>query len=898
MALKDDNINLRINIGTTAAQKQIQELADKNRELEKSSAAIRVEMAKLAAQGKQNTNEYKLLSDQLKANNLQMAENKKQISEVSKSMDVNSKTMTQLRKDAKELQAQLDRTVQSADPKGYAALQKELDAVKKRMAELRTAGGSLSSQLQSIPGPAGGVAKSVSGINSAFKMLLANPIMAILAAIVLVFMALYKALTSSEEGVNKLNKMLAPLRAIMDAVLNVVQKCVGAIVDFISAIINGLMKALEKLPFVGKYFKELNEYAAEAIALEEAKQALAKRERASTEENAKIARDVAELRNKAKQKELYSEKERIAFLEEAIALEKRRAEETKAIAEERLRIAEAEAARAGNSAEVEEELAKLRADVYAAETEYFSKTREMESELTKFRADEARARQEAAKKALDDRLKRVDKEIQAERSKWIQARLNREIDDEELNKKLQELEMEALNKRLAVHGIEKEERDKINQQILDAKLKIMQTEEKAAQTLAESVRQAMMSIADKEYEDFEKKYLDRIKILKEGLEAELITREEYAKRIQEMRAERQAEIDAKEEEERKKKVAQEMAEKDAQFENEKVELLEKRANDLISQEEYNTSLIELEQKFLDEKLRINGLTEEQITKFNEQQLLKRIAAQDAALKNQQAQLGKYKKVLESSASQFGEIFGKMALGAEETNEELQYNLVMLTLDTLRNMIIIYATQALTKAIGDYGMPYGAVIGAAAAGLITGAFEAMKSKIKKPSSKNSGSGDTRTGSIVVNQHAAGRYDVVGAEDGRAYNNVPFIGDAPTGVVRGPALVSERGDELIVSSPHLKLLRRHVNYPHILSAINDVRSGRVPQHADGSYDTAAADTPIQEENYPNWDRFSGSLDRLSAILDVIEANGLRAVVGLDEFDATRKLRDESRALGTLS
>ena len=35
--------------------------------------------------------------------------------------------MAQLRKEAKELQAQLDRTVQATDPKGYADLQKQLE---------------------------------------------------------------------------------------------------------------------------------------------------------------------------------------------------------------------------------------------------------------------------------------------------------------------------------------------------------------------------------------------------------------------------------------------------------------------------------------------------------------------------------------------------------------------------------------------------------------------------------------------------------------------------------------------------------------------------------------------------------------------------------------------------
>lgn len=113
--------------------------------------------------------------------------------------------MVQLRKEAKELQAQLDRTVQAADPKGYADLQKQLETVRGRMGELRSSGQSLSTQLQSIPGPAGAVTKGVMGIHKAFLTLLANPIIAVIAAVAAIFMALYKAISTSEEATNKLN---------------------------------------------------------------------------------------------------------------------------------------------------------------------------------------------------------------------------------------------------------------------------------------------------------------------------------------------------------------------------------------------------------------------------------------------------------------------------------------------------------------------------------------------------------------------------------------------------------------------------------------------------------------------------------------------------------------------
>lgn len=897
MALKDDNINLHINVTSNEAQESIRKLAETNRELEKTNKDIRLEMEKLKAQGKENSDEFRQLEAAYKSNTTSLAENSKQVKEHEKSLGLSGMTMTQLRKHAKDLQSQLDRTVQSTDPQGYAELQRQLEATRGRMGELRTAGQSLAGQLSSIPGPAGSVVQGVQGINSSFKMLLANPIMAVLAAIVLVFMALYKAIASSEEATNKLNAIMAPLQAIMDAILNVVQKCVGVILDFISVIIDGLMKALEKLPFVGKHFKEINDYAKEAITLEQSKQALDKRQRAATEENAKIERDVSELRNKSKQKDLYSEQERIKFIEEAIALERKRADENMAISQERLRIAETEAARAQNTAETENQLAQLRAEVYNAEKEYHDRTRRLNSELSNFKIQQETERKQKAKEALDAQLKTVEQFIASEKLKLSQAKLDKEITQEEFNEKMEALELESLNRKLAVHGLEKEQRDAINQSILDAKIKFQEEEEKRTTELTEKLRIDALSKTGKEIDDIRKKYESRQELLKEGLENELITETEYAARLAAMNNEMQFEIDKKQKDQQTANAAEKLSKKDKEQEEEKLRLLEQYAAQQITQEEYQQGLLDLEQQFLDEKLRINGLTEEQITKLKEQQLNKQISDQEKSLKKQEERQKKYTAIAASSAGQLGEILGTMAAGAEMTAEQMQYQMVMLALDTLKQIVLLAATEAIAKQVAALGPIFGPIAGAAAAGIITGAFEGVKSRIKKPEAKNKGEGNTSmpaSGKMQVNQRASGKYDVIGADDHRAYKNVPFIGTPETGIVKQPALIAEQGEELIISTPDMQMLKKHINYPYIVSAINDVKAGTVQQRATGNYAPleipAAATRTTQPGTYE-------TLEKIATLLENLNTNGVKSVVGLDQLDAQRKLRDQSRAIGTL-
>lgn len=889
-ALKDDNINLHINIGVSDAVANIQKLSDANRQLASENKEAKTRMAELKAQGEKNSEEYKQLEADIRTNNNAISENKQKMSEWEKSLSLNEKTMVQLRKDAKELQTQLDRTVQSADPQGYADLQKQLEAVKGRMAELRTTGQSLSSQLQAIPGPAGAVAKSVVGIHKAALTLLANPLFAVLAAVVGVFVALYKAISTSEEATNKLNAIMAPLGAIMDAILNVVQKCVGAILDFISAIINGLIKTLEKLPFVGKYFKQINEYSREAVELEKAKQALEKKERETLEENAKAEMKISKLRTSAKQKDAYTAKERVAMLQEANKLAQEMADKEHAIAMEQLRIAEAEAARAGNTTETERKLSELRAATFAAEKKYYDQSRELTEQLNTAKNEILTEEKKKKEDALKKQIEAVDQAIAKEKASLLRARLDKEISEQELQKKLENLELESLNRKLEIKGIDKKKQDEINQAILNAKVKFLQEEEK----LNEELRRDALSKEEKELDDIRKKYDARQKLLIESKEKGIITELEYTNRLNTQQNELQAELDKKREEQAAATASEAITKKDEAFQQEKIRLLERYADNQITQEEYQNSLLELEQQYLDEKLRINGLSEEQITKLKEQQLNARIATSDRAYQKEKKQLEQRSKMFLDFAGNVGTILGETLTDTEKSVADALGEILLLALDSLRQMVVMSIVEITMNNIKKNGIPVGLAKAAVEIAVVNAAFAAIKGIIQKPNSKNA-KGDTnngeKRGKYVVNQRASGKYDVIGKEDGRLYKDVPYIGSPETGIVKSPALIAERGEELIISSPDFQLLKKHPIFPYFVSAIGNIRNTPVPQYAEGDY--SHIDTDLQSGD----PKFYQVLLHIEDLLLDLKENGVGAYVGLDAFDAQRKLRDDSRSIGTL-
>lgn len=88
---------------------------------------------------------------------------------------------------------------------------------------------------------------------------------------------------------------------------------------------------------------------------------------------------------------------------------------------------------------------------------------------------------------------------------------------------------------------------------------------------------------------------------------------------------------------------------------------------------------------------------------------------------------------------------------------------------------------------------------------------------------------------VPQYYTGRYDVIGASDGRHYN-APYKGKARTGIVEGPTLLAgDHGRELIVDYPTLQNIQ--LNAPGIIDAIMALR---VPQYATGNYPSMSNDS----------------------------------------------------------
>jgi TP901 family phage tail tape measure protein len=362
---------------------------------------------------------------------------------------------------------------------------------------------------------------------------------------------------------------------------------------------------------------------------------------------------------------------------------------------------------------------------------------------------------------------------------------------------------------------------------------------------------------------------------------------------------------------------------------EKALIQQKYIDGTINEAQYNRELEYLEQERLRKSLEVSGLSFEQQKEIElkifeykqaalkkiedeEQQHAERLAKiQDDAAKaraeknwnllqqiarqntenyklEREKQL-KQKAELISLGFDFANEMGSMLGGAIAGNEDLVSsslkNLINMALDFLKvqvEMAIVGVTaQGLAQSMLN---PAAMVKAAIKIALIEAAFAAVKgvvssaiNNITGTSSSYISGNEITTGKRVVNQQAGGKYDVIGAFDGRSYSDVPYIGPAVTGIVPRPTLVGEYGPELVVSAPDMVRLQRHVNYPLVVRAIQE---SRVSQRAAGNYSSVASPVPSPT---PSIDM--SVFDDLQKLLRWFKENGIRASVNYHEFERAK-------------
>jgi hypothetical protein len=316
------------------------------------------------------------------------------------------KLQLQIRKTQKDLQE----AAAAGDKVKFNKLRAQLDDLEEGLEKVQFQAKQFDDQLASLPGPAGAAGNAMKALDGAFKVLIANPIIAVIAGVAGALMLMKKALGSTAEGQQTLNRLSQAFSSILGPILAVVEKVAVPL-------FNGFAFILEK---VGKAFG----YVAEKMGISSAK---IKEATLSVDEVQQKTNEA----EKKRQEELTKKQEEQA---------KKRAENAAKAEEKRKKLAE-EAAKnleAANKVQTEAYIATLSArdqEIYNAGLKQNERLAALEKAGIK------------------------DKSAVLEQGRIEEAAINKKYDDEELKKK-EEAAKEKAEKDKEAAEKEKEKIDK------------------------------------------------------------------------------------------------------------------------------------------------------------------------------------------------------------------------------------------------------------------------------------------------------------------------------------------------------------------------------------------------------------------------------------------------------
>ncbi len=305
--------------------KEVQNNVKRETEAQDSLRAMRAELSNM-------TKEYDSLSKEMREG------------DVGKTMQGQIQRLIDELKQAEEETGRFQRNVGNYGMKGYEAFSK-------------------------MAGGASGIINPIKNATGALQVMSKTPVIAVLGLLADILAKVISALKSSEENTNRMTVALAPFQVGTRAITKLLQSLGGVL----ASVAEWLGKVADKLGLVSAEMKAEQELTKAEIALQDAA-------RDANVQNAKDQLEIAKLRNKAAQTNLYTEEERLQFIQDAAKIEEDIMKRNLENAQEEVRILEERAKQADNSDAENEKLAQAYQKLAQVETDYYNSTRKLDSQ--------------------------------------------------------------------------------------------------------------------------------------------------------------------------------------------------------------------------------------------------------------------------------------------------------------------------------------------------------------------------------------------------------------------------------------------------------------------------------------------------------------------------------------
>jgi len=188
----------------------------------------------------------------------------------------------------------LQKAAAAGDSVTFNKLKAQLDELEDGLEAVQLKSKQFDDQLASLPGPAGAAGNAIKGVDGAFKLLAANPVVAVIGALVGIFLALKKSLESTAEGQAVLNRISQAFSGILGPILATLEKVAVPIFEKLAQVLEfvagGFSKAAQALGISSAKIKEAT------LSVDKVQQEVNEKEKKRQEDATKKAEEEAKKR--------------------------------------------------------------------------------------------------------------------------------------------------------------------------------------------------------------------------------------------------------------------------------------------------------------------------------------------------------------------------------------------------------------------------------------------------------------------------------------------------------------------------------------------------------------------------------------------------------------------------
>lgn len=337
-------------------------------------------------------------------------------------------------------------------------------------------------------------------------------------------------------------------------------------------------------------------------------------------------------------------------------------------------------------------------------------------------AAKAAAKEEAeARKKVQKALDAVTAEYETKRTKAKEDYLKGDITtQEEYNRKIEDLQLEELEKKLEIAGLEPKKRAEIEKQILDYKVKLYDQLHEIEQSFGDTEAEQLAH----ELDTIKQKYDQDLALLENLHDKKLISEEKYQADLKKLKERFDKDTKKAEKNSAERSIADAKKKFEELLEAQRRAKLKEGRLDEMSQADRLSAWAKFLEKYIDELELSADQRAELLDELNKTEA----DIQEESLNKQLDTVKKYcdifEEVIVSTSEKLGETLGNLVQGQKIELKSLLRDLLLIQLDALEKLVMMKQTQAIVEAVALHGVK-GLIKAAGKLALIKAAFAAAK-----------------------------------------------------------------------------------------------------------------------------------------------------------------------------